>query len=200
MTAEDISDQACSIPFALQRYEDSSARYIPPLSKLILIIMKNLRNNKALQSALEVKNAIAEAREQGKTLVTTNGCFDIIHAGHIQYLSEAAARGDILVVGVNCDKVVRNLKGQGRPLQTEQDRVTIVASLCMVDYAFIFREDTPCEFLEILRPDIHVKGGDYSEEIIEKPVVEKYGGKIIIVSYLQDHSTTSLVKKISLTK
>jgi glycerol-3-phosphate cytidylyltransferase len=157
--------------------------------------MKNPRNNTVLQTALEVKTAIADARKQGKTLVTTNGCFDIIHAGHIQYLSEAAELGDILVVGINCDKVVKNLKGPGRPLQKEQDRAAIVASLRMVDYAFIFRENDPRAFLEILRPDIHVKGGDYSEEIIEKPVVEKYGGKIRIVSYVQGLSTTSLVER-----
>jgi rfaE bifunctional protein nucleotidyltransferase chain/domain len=159
--------------------------------------MKNPRNNTALQTAQEVKSAVAEARKKGKTLVTTNGCFDIIHAGHIQYLSEAAQLGDILVVGVNCDAVVRRLKGQGRPLQNEQDRVTIIASLAMVDFAFIFREDDPCAFLEILRPDIHVKGGDYSGEIIEKPVVEKHGGEIRIVSFLKGRSTTSLVEKIS---
>ena len=158
--------------------------------------MKNPRNNTVLQTALEVKTAIADARKQGKTLVTTNGCFDIIHAGHIQYLSEAAGLGDILVVGINCDKVVTSLKGPGRPLQKEQDRAAIVASLRMVDYAFIFREDDPRAFLEILRPDIHVKGGDYSEKIIEKPVVEKYGGKIRIVSYVQGLSTTSLVERI----
>ena len=151
-------------------------------------------------NALEIKSAVATARRRGKTLVTTNGCFDIIHAGHIQYLSEAARLGDILVVGVNCDKVVRNLKGADRPLQNQQDRATIVASLGMVDYSFIFREDDPRAFLEILRPDIHVKGGDYSKEIIEKPVVEKYGGKIRIVSFLPGRSTTSLVERIKIRK
>jgi rfaE bifunctional protein nucleotidyltransferase chain/domain len=162
--------------------------------------MKNPRNNTALQTAQEVKSAIADARAQGKTLVTTNGCFDIIHAGHVQYLSDAALLGDILVVGINCDKVVEKLKGQGRPLQNEQDRTAIIASLRMVDYAFIFREDDPRVFLEILRPDIHVKGGDYSGEIIEKPVVEKYGGRVQIVSFLQGRSTTSLVEKIKIRK
>ncbi len=150
----------------------------------------------ALQSASVVRDAIAGLRRQGKTLVTTNGCFDIIHAGHVQYLAEAARQGDILVVGVNCDDVVRRLKGKGRPLQNERDRLEIVASFRMVDYAFIFREDDPRTFIEILRPDIHVKGGDYPENIIEAPVVEKYGGKIKIVSFLKDHSTTLLVEAI----
>jgi rfaE bifunctional protein nucleotidyltransferase chain/domain len=158
--------------------------------------MKNNPGNNVYGSARDVGNAVAETRRQGKVLVTTNGCFDILHAGHVHYLSEAALLGDILVVGVNCDKVVRSLKGAGRPLQNEQDRVAIVASLRMVDYAFIFREADPRAFLEILRPDIHVKGGDYTGEIIEKQVVEKFGGKIRIVSYVKDHSTTSLVEKI----
>lgn len=159
--------------------------------------MKNNLGKNVLATALEIRNAIAETRRQGKTLVTTNGCFDIIHAGHIQYLSEAALLGDILVVGVNCDKVVQRLKGPGRPLQNEQDRTAVVASLRMVDFAFIFHEDDPRAFLEILRPNIHVKGADYSEEIVEKAVVEKFGGKIRIVPYLKGHSTTSLVEKIA---
>lgn len=153
--------------------------------------------NNTFQSAPELKAAIEPLRKQGKTLVTTNGCFDIIHAGHILYLTEAARLGDILAVGVNCDKVVQKLKGKGRPLQNEQDRLAIVASLRMVDFAFIFREDDPRQFLEILRPDVHVKGGDYSEEIIEKPVVEKHGGKIKIVSFLKGYSTTSLIAKMT---
>ncbi len=149
---------------------------------------------------MDVKAALDQARKNGKTIVTTNGCFDIVHAGHVQYLSEAASLGDYLVVGINCDEVVRNLKGPKRPLQSEQDRLTIVASLAMVDFAFIFRENDPRAFLEVIRPDIHVKGGDYSEDILEKPVVEKYGGRVQIVSFLKDHSTSLLVKKIEINK
>ncbi|HUI93255.1 MAG TPA: adenylyltransferase/cytidyltransferase family protein [Chitinivibrionales bacterium] len=159
--------------------------------------MKQKSSTNAFQSATELHNVLAPLRSQGKTLVTTNGCFDIIHAGHIKYLAEAASLGDILAVGVNCDAMVRELKGKGRPLQSEQDRLAIVASLCMVDFAFIFRESDPRAFIEILKPDVHVKGGDYSENIIEKPVVEKYGGKIRIVSFLEDHSTSSLIKKMA---
>jgi rfaE bifunctional protein nucleotidyltransferase chain/domain len=159
--------------------------------------MKQKQGINVFQTALDLQNAIANLRSQGKTLVTTNGCFDIIHAGHVQYLAEAASLGDILAVGVNGDAVVTKLKGKGRPLQNEQDRLAIVASLRMVDFAFIFREDDPRAFLEILKPDIHVKGGDYSEDIIEKAVVEKNGGKIKIVSFLKDHSTTSLIKKMA---
>ncbi|HMD69045.1 MAG TPA: adenylyltransferase/cytidyltransferase family protein [Chitinivibrionales bacterium] len=158
--------------------------------------MKLSAIGRAFQNAAQVRDAIAPLRAQGKTLVTTNGCFDIIHAGHVQYLTEAAALGDILAVGINCDDVVARLKGKGRPLQNEQDRLSIVASLIMVDCAFIFREDDPREFIEILRPNIHVKGGDYSEEIIEKPVVEKFGGRIRIVSFLAGRSTTTLVERM----
>lgn len=160
------------------------------------VYMKIIPSKKVLATPQEIRNAIASARGLGKTLVTTNGCFDIIHAGHVAYLAEAAGLGDILVVGVNCDTVVRDLKGVGRPLQNERDRVAIVASLAMVDYAFIFPEKDPRAFLEILRPDIHVKGGDYSNDIIETPVVEQHGGCVKFVSYLKDHSTTSLVEKI----
>lgn len=159
--------------------------------------MKQKPGINAFQTASEVRDAIAKIRLQGKTLVTTNGCFDIIHAGHLQYLAEAARLGDILAVGVNCDAVMQKLKGKGRPLQNEQDRLAIVASLRMVDFAFIFREDDPRLFLEILRPDVHAKGGDYTEDIIEKSVVEKYGGKIKIVSFLKEHSTTSLLSKMT---
>jgi glycerol-3-phosphate cytidylyltransferase len=158
--------------------------------------MKISTIGRVFQTAGEVRDAIAPLRSQGKTLVSTNGCFDIVHAGHVQYLREAATLGDILVVGVNCDEVVRKLKGQGRPLQTEQDRLSVVASLAMVDAAFIFREDDPRAFLEMLRPDIHVKGGDYIANVVEKSVVEKYGGEIRIVSFLQGRSTTSLVRQI----
>jgi rfaE bifunctional protein nucleotidyltransferase chain/domain len=150
----------------------------------------------ALQDAWAVQKALAPLRAAGKKLVTTNGCFDIIHAGHIQYLLEAAAMGDLLVVGINSDAVVRKLKGPQRPIQNEVDRVTTMASLRMVDYAFIFREDDPRAFLEILKPDVHVKGGDYSRDILERQVVEDNGGRVAIVSFRQGCSTTGLVEKI----
>lgn len=144
----------------------------------------------------DAETYLAPLRAQGKRLVTTNGCFDIVHSGHIRYLTEASALGDLLVVGVNADETVIRLKGEGRPVRKESDRVLVVAALSMVDGAFIFREDDPRVFLSALKPDVHVKGGDYTENIIEREVVERHGGRVAIVSYIEGISTTSLVKKI----
>jgi rfaE bifunctional protein nucleotidyltransferase chain/domain len=135
-------------------------------------------------------------RAQGKTLVTTNGCFDIIHAGHVRYLTEAAALGDLLVVGVNADATVQRLKGPGRPVRNQNDRGLIVAALAMVDASFIFAEGDPRAFLEALKPEVHVKGGDYTADIIERETVERNGGRVEIVSFLKGYSTTAIVKNI----
>lgn len=135
-------------------------------------------------------------RESGRSLVTTNGCFDLLHAGHVRYLCEAAQRGDLLVVGINADETVRKLKGSDRPIQNERDRLLVIGSLKMVFGAFIFREEDPRAFLEVLKPDIHVKGGDYSHDILERETVEKNGGNIEIVSFLSGYSTSSIVTRI----
>ena len=151
---------------------------------------------KVFHDAHELAGHLAPLRAKGMRLVTTNGCFDIIHSGHVRYMSEAAGLGDLLVVGVNADEVVTRLKGSGRPVRKEDDRVLCVAALCMVDAAFIFRENDPRTFLEILKPDIHVKGGDYTGDIIEREVVERHGGRVTIASYIKGFSTTLVVKKI----
>jgi len=147
-------------------------------------------------SAEEIAEHFSKMRNEGQTLVTTNGCFDLIHAGHMQYLEEASAMGDILIVGLNADKTVRKLKGPSRPIQMQDDRVSIVAGIRWVDGVFVFHEDDPCAFLDIIKPDIHIKGGDYTTEIIEKPIVEKHGGKIVIVSFKPGCSTSSIISKI----
>lgn len=137
-------------------------------------------------------------RNNGKTLVTTNGCFDLLHFGHVKYLLEAASLGDILVVGINSDESVKRLKGDGRPLQAQKNRAFLVASLKMVDCTFIFNESDPQKFLSVLKPDIHVKGGDYTPETLpERKIVEQFGGQIKIVSFVDGYSTTSIVKKIN---
>lgn len=148
-------------------------------------------------SVTELKAIIIELRNQNKTIVTTNGCFDLIHTGHVSYLREAASFGDILIVGINSDASVSKLKGPTRPVQKEKDRALIIGSLKMVDYTFIFSEPDPIEFLKIIKPDIHVKGGDYTpEKLPERAVVEENGGKIAIVSFVNGYSTSSIVKKI----
>lgn len=150
----------------------------------------------ARKNANEAAGLLSVLRQAGKTLVTTNGCFDLLHAGHIQYLYDAAALGDTLAVGINSDTTTRRLKGAGRPLQPEMDRCRIIAALEMVDCAFVFEEDDPCDFIKILKPDIHVKGGDYTNDIIERDAVEEHGGVVKIVPFLKDRSTTSLVERI----
>jgi D-beta-D-heptose 7-phosphate kinase / D-beta-D-heptose 1-phosphate adenosyltransferase len=153
-------------------------------------------SEKVFRDAHALRSYLAPLRAKGMRLVTTNGCFDIVHSGHVRYMGEAAGLGDLLVVGVNADEVVTRLKGPGRPVRREDDRALVVAALGMVDAAFVFREDDPRAFLELLKPDIHVKGGDYTEDIIEREVVERNGGKVAIVSYCKGFSTTSVVTKI----
>jgi rfaE bifunctional protein nucleotidyltransferase chain/domain len=148
------------------------------------------------KDAFEVRDYFAPLRAAGKKLVTTNGCFDILHMGHMMYLAEAKKLGDILVVGINSDESVRKLKGPSRPFQNESDRLLLIGSLRMVDAAFIFGEDDPRAFLEIVRPDVHVKGGDYTRDILEKEVVLRHGGRVEIVPFVKGYSTTSIVEKI----
>ncbi len=132
-----------------------------------------------------------------KKIISTNGCFDILHLGHVKYLEEARRLGDVLVVAVNADASVRKLKGNDRPVNSEKARSLILASLECVDHVVIFPEDTPEKFLSLLKPDIHVKGGDYRpEDLPEKKVVESYGGKIQLLSTVDGYSTTSLINKL----
>lgn len=137
------------------------------------------------------------ARSEGRTIVTTNGCFDILHVGHVRILKQAREEGDILIVGINSDSSVKRLKGSERPINSEADRAEILASLNAVDYVTIFGEDTPVEFLTVVKPNIHVKGSDYKpSDLAETPVVESYGGRVQILSLVPNKSTTSVVEKI----
>ena len=145
----------------------------------------------------EVKKLITPALNEGKTVVTTNGCFDLLHAGHVRYLNNAAQFGDILVVGINSDESVSRLKGSSRPIQNENDRAFLVGQIRSVDYTFIFSESDPCRFLEVLQPAIHVKGGDYRvEQLPEAEVVTRNGGRIEIVPFVRGYSTSLLIHKI----
>lgn len=140
---------------------------------------------------------IEELKLQGKKVVFTNGCFDILHVGHLRYLNDAKKQGDVLIVGVNSDESVRRLKGPTRPINNEIDRAEMLSGLKAVDFTLIFDELTPIETLEKIKPSIHVKGGDYTkEQLPETTTVEKNGGEVIILSYVEGKSTTNIVNKI----
>lgn len=130
-------------------------------------------------------------------IVFTNGCFDILHYGHISYLQKAASFGDKLIVGLNSDNSVRRLKGESRPINNQNDRAAILAALECVDYVVIFDEDTPINLIEEIKPDILVKGADYKpEEVVGKDLVESYGGQLHLVSFVDGHSTTNIINKM----
>ena len=139
-------------------------------------------------------------RRTGTKVVATNGCFDLLHAGHVTYLESARSLGDLLLVGVNADASVRGLKGPSRPLNTEQDRALVLAALASVDAVCIFPDVRATSFLKVVQPDIYVKGGDYTLDTLaqdERRVVEDAGGKIVIVPFVPGKSTTSLIERMS---
>ena len=141
----------------------------------------------------------AKLKKQGKKIVTTNGVFDIIHLGHVSYLQSARKLGDVLIVGLNSDASVKRLKGPKRPLNSGKARASCIAALECVDYVVVFGEDDPRKLLGMIKPSIHVKGGDYRGKmgkIIEKETVERNGGKIVLKQMIKGHSTTSLIEKI----
>lgn len=134
---------------------------------------------------------------QGKRVVFTNGCFDLLHRGHVEYLQQARMLGDLLVVGVNSDQSVRRLKGPGRPLMPEEDRSHILAALEAVDYVCIFEEDTPLKLIEALLPDLLVKGSDYRlQEVVGREVVEKHGGRVATIPVVPNRSTSGIILQI----
>lgn len=145
----------------------------------------------------ELQRRILQWRFLSKTIVFTNGCFDILHAGHIASLTEAAKHGNFLVVGLNADSSVKNLKGEGRPVNDEHSRALILASLAIVDAVVIFAEPTPRELIIAIKPDVLVKGGDYKVEDIAgaKEVIE-WGGQVIMNPLLAGYSTSSIIHKI----
>ncbi|HEV2705274.1 MAG TPA: adenylyltransferase/cytidyltransferase family protein [Pyrinomonadaceae bacterium] len=141
---------------------------------------------------------VAIARKNGARIVFANGCFDILHVGHVRYLEAARALGDLLVVGINSDAQVRALKGEGRPFVTERERAETVAALRAVDLVTIFHEPTVEALLLAIRPDIHAKGTDYTAETVpERDVVRSYGGRVQIVGDPKDHSSTEMVKRVT---
>jgi D-beta-D-heptose 7-phosphate kinase/D-beta-D-heptose 1-phosphate adenosyltransferase len=146
----------------------------------------------------QLRIAVADARSQGERVVFTNGCFDIIHAGHVAYLEQARKLGDRLIVAVNSDDSVRRLKGRGRPINQEDRRMAVLAGLEAVDWVVCFREDTPVDLLQSLQPDILVKGGDYADKtgVVGWQFVEAYGGEVRVLDFVDDVSTTAIVSRI----
>jgi rfaE bifunctional protein nucleotidyltransferase chain/domain len=141
---------------------------------------------------------VAEARKAGRTIALANGCFDLLHVGHIRYLEGAAREADVLVVAVNDDESVRALKGEGRPILNADDRAELVAALRCVDYVVIFSEPTVGPLLQALEPDVHCKGTDYTvDSVPEREIVKAYGGRTAIVGDPKDHSTRDLLARIA---
>lgn len=153
----------------------------------------------------ELIKAVDQARLAGKVIVFTNGCFDILHVGHVRYLQKARSLGDLLVVGVNTDASVRKLKGPDRPINSESDRAEVLAALECVDYVSLFDEDTPIELIQAIKPDVDVKGGDYKlEDMPEAEVVREYGGRVEIIPFSATDSavfsTTATLQTIAGTR
>ena len=150
-----------------------------------------------LADRARLRELAGAARETGRRIVFTNGCFDILHRGHITYLNRAKALGDVLVVGVNSDASVRRLKGDERPINPVDDRIEVLAALSCVDQVVVFDEETPIDVIRDLEPEVYVKGGDYTRETLpEAAVVESLGGRVVILPYVADVSTTGVIERI----
>lgn len=146
----------------------------------------------------ELLARVADARRDGQTIAFANGCFDLLHVGHVRYLDAAAQEADVLIVAINDDESVRALKGKGRPILQAADRAELVAALRCVDFVVIFPESTVGPLLEAIRPDVHCKGTDYTlDSVPERDVVRGYGGRIAIVGDPKDHSTRDLLTRIA---
>jgi D-glycero-beta-D-manno-heptose 1-phosphate adenylyltransferase len=146
----------------------------------------------------ELEDILRQIREKKLTIVFTNGCFDILHKGHIRYLADASELADVFIVGLNADSSIKRIKGPNRPLQDQESRAISLSALVFVDYVVLFGEDTPLELLRIIKPNVLVKGGDYQvEAIVGYDLVNSYGGQVITLPLVKGYSTTSIIKKIS---
>lgn len=160
-------------------------------------LLREEGSGRGVMTAEQLAVAVQDARAHGERIVFTNGCFDIIHAGHVGYLAEARAQGDRLIVAVNDDDSVRRLKGPGRPINPVDRRMAVLAGLEAVDWVVSFAEDTPEELLTALRPDVLVKGGDYRvDQVVGAPIVESYGGEVKVLAFLDNVSTTAIVERL----
>ena len=153
-----------------------------------------MKNVLGINELCEIRKQL---KEQNKKVVFTNGCFDILHAGHVDYLSKAKAKGDILIIGMNSDASMKRIKGEKRPVVPQNERAFILSNLKPVDYVTIFEEDTPYETLKKLVPDILVKGADWSKnDIVGKDIVENAGGSVETIEFVNFQSTTNIIKTI----
>lgn len=147
-----------------------------------------------LQQLIDIRRRL---RAEGRRVVFTNGCFDIIHRGHVEYLTKAKAKGDVLIVGLNSDASVRRLKGPSRPIVMQEDRAVVMAALGVVDFVCLFEEDTPLELITAIVPDVLVKGADWPiDKVVGREVVEAAGGQVQTIEFVPDRSTTSIIERI----
>ena len=145
----------------------------------------------------EISIIIKELKTQNKKIIFTNGCFDILHSGHVQYLTEAKELGDILILGLNSDSSVNRLKGIDRPVNNERERAIVLSALCSISYIVIFEEDTPYKLINHIKPDILVKGGDWkSKDIVGSDIVNSYNGEVKSLSFVEGKSTTDIINKL----
>ena len=150
-----------------------------------------------LVNRCDLDNLISKLRAEGKTIVTTNGCFDILHVGHVRYLEKTKSFADVLIVALNSDKSVRSIKGEGRPINNENDRAEVLSALRSVDYVVLFDEDSPLDLLLQIKPDVHTKGADYTIETLpEAKGIMENGGRIEFISFVEGKSTTSIIEKM----
>lgn len=155
--------------------------------------MEKILNDNNLDEIVE------KIRKENKTIVLTNGCFDILHVGHVRYLKEAKKLGDYLFIGVNSDSSVKKLKGESRPLNQENDRAEILGSLYFVDYLYIFPEQTADNLILKIKPDVYVKGGDYTKDSLpEAKTIDKIGADVAFINFIDGYSTTKIIEKISI--
>lgn len=153
--------------------------------------------DKQISSNPQLELLLKQYRNEGKRIVFTNGCFDILHSGHVNYLNRAKHFGDILIIGLNSDESIKRLKGPERPINTLSDRLQVLSGLSSVDHIVPFTENTPINLIKKIRPDVYVKGGDYTRETLpEVPVVEGYGGHVELVPFVKDRSTTEIIRRI----
>jgi rfaE bifunctional protein nucleotidyltransferase chain/domain len=185
--------------------KESEEYFQSQIFKKVLDCIKQNPNSKQFTSggrdSMQISRSILalvcqEARLSGKKIVFTNGCFDILHSGHVTYLEAAKKLGDVLIIGLNTDSSVRRLKGESRPVNTESDRAIVVGALKSVDYVVLFDEETPLELIRLLTPDVLVKGGDYTPEtIVGAEVVQENGGSVVVIPLVAGKSTTAIIQK-----